>query len=81
MPDVVGLDAEEACAIVRAAGLVPYGPEYAPAPTSGTVIGQAPIATAGAERGAAVFLWAGRGGHAEEVPPSPKDANKTLEPA
>ena len=57
VPDVVGFDASDACAMVRAAGLVPYGPNRTAAPTSGTVTAQRPIPTAGAERGAPVTLW------------------------
>ncbi|WP_089302999.1 PASTA domain-containing protein [Haloechinothrix alba] len=81
VPDVVGFDAREACAIVRAAGLVPYGPDYTAEPDSGIVMAQAPIANAGAECGAAVFLWAARGGYANDPGPPEKDPGKTLEPA
>ncbi|TCP47211.1 hypothetical protein EV191_1125 [Tamaricihabitans halophyticus] len=54
---MVGLNAADACDIVRAAGLVPYGPDYADEPMSGTVTEQRPIGTAGAEQGSPVFLW------------------------
>lgn len=56
---MVGFDADDACAIVRAAGLVPHGPGHTPAPTAGVVTAQRPIPAAGAERGAAVVLWTG----------------------
>ncbi|PRX45933.1 hypothetical protein B0I33_10879 [Prauserella shujinwangii] len=61
VPDVVGLGAEDACEIVRRAGLVPFGPEGADAPTSGVVTGQRPVGAAGAEEGAPVYLWTNRG--------------------
>lgn len=54
---MVGFDASDACAMVRGAGLVPYGPKLTAAPTSGTVTAQRPVPTAGAEQGAAVILW------------------------
>lgn len=57
VPDVVGLGAEDACDIVRRAGLVPVGPEGAVAPVSGVVTAQRPVGTAGAEEGAEVVLW------------------------
>lgn len=81
VPDVVGLGAAEACALVRAAGLIPYGPDFEPEPTSGVVSGQAPIGAAGAERGAPVFLWTrgGRGGDAEILPPTPVESG-SLDP-
>lgn len=57
VPDVVGFDATDACEMLRAAGLVPYGPKFGPAPTSGTVLAQDPVAHADAERAAAVLVW------------------------
>ncbi|MGH3518980.1 MAG: PASTA domain-containing protein [Haloechinothrix sp.] len=71
VPDVVGFGAEDACAIVRAAGLVPSGPDFTAAPTAGVIIAQRPIGAAGAEEGTTVFLWTQRGGSKEEgaVPP------------
>ncbi|MCA1655469.1 MAG: PASTA domain-containing protein [Pseudonocardiaceae bacterium] len=57
VPDVVGFDASDACAMVRAAGLEPCGPDHTTAPTTGTVTAQRPISAAGAERGAQVTLW------------------------
>ncbi|MQA07724.1 MAG: PASTA domain-containing protein [Pseudonocardiaceae bacterium] len=72
VPDVVGLNAGDACDIVRAAGLVPYGPEYAAEPTSGTVTEQRPVGTAGAEEGTAVFLWTrGHPDTADDLVPRP----------
>jgi beta-lactam-binding protein with PASTA domain len=81
VPDVVGLGAQEACAIVRAAGLVPSGPDFAAEPSSGVVTAQRPIGTAGAEEGTVVFLWAQRGpGMAYDVlPPTPEGVG-TLDP-
>jgi beta-lactam-binding protein with PASTA domain len=79
VPDVVGLDAQDACAIVRAAGLEPFGPDYVDAPESGVVTGQAPIATAGAERGAPVFLWTGRG-KSSPAPVVPPRTTESLTP-
>ncbi len=35
VPDVVGLNADDACAIVRGTGLLPVGPDGAAAPSSG----------------------------------------------
>lgn len=61
VPDVVGLGAADACEIIRAAGLEPFGPDHTAPPSSGVVTAQRPIAAAGAERGSPVFLWA-RGG-------------------
>lgn len=72
MPDVVGFAADDACAIVRAAGLVPYGPGHTPAPTTGVVTAQRPIPAAGADHGAAVVLWTGDKSDAGVLPgPSP----------
>jgi hypothetical protein len=59
VPDVVGFDADDACAIVRSAGLVPCGPGHTAAPASGVVTAQRPISGAGAEHGSAVALWTG----------------------
>ncbi|MTD55229.1 PASTA domain-containing protein [Amycolatopsis pithecellobii] len=76
VPDVVGLGAEDACDIVRAAGLVPAGPEGEPEPMSGVVVAQAPIATAGAEQGSEVVLWTqlGRDSSADLTPPTPTES-------
>lgn len=57
VPDVVGLDADDACDIVGRASLVPYGPDYEPAPTTGVVTTQRPVAAAEQKQGAPVFLW------------------------
>lgn len=82
VPDVIGLDADDASAIVRRAGLVPFGPEYTAEPTSGVVTAQRPIGTAGSERGAAVFLWTegGRREAEEPVPAVPRESDM-LDPA
>jgi beta-lactam-binding protein with PASTA domain len=71
VPDVVGLGAEDACEIVRRAGLVPRGPEGESEPASGVVVAQAPIAPAGAEQGSEVVLWTqlGRRSAADLTPP------------
>lgn len=68
VPDVVGLSATDACAAVRGAGLVPYGPEYAAEPDSGMVTAQRPIGTAGSEEGSPVFLWTRASGDAAHDP-------------
>lgn len=77
VPDVVGLGAEDACEIVRRAGLVPRGPEGEPEPGSGVVVAQAPIAPAGAEQGSEVVLWTQLGPGSETdfaPPPRPESA-------
>ncbi|NKQ55430.1 hypothetical protein HFP15_21335 [Amycolatopsis sp. K13G38] len=81
MPDVIGLGAENACDIVRRAGLVPCGPEGEPEPVTGVVVAQAPVATAGAEQGSEVVLWTqlGPDHSAELVPPTPTESG--LQPA
>lgn len=73
---MVGLGAEDACTIVRRAGLVPVGPEGADEPTTGVVTAQRPIGTAGAEEGAEVVLWTHPGRDSAEalVPPTPVEA-------
>lgn len=73
VPDVVGLGAEDACDIVRRAGLVPVGPDGAEAPSNGVVSAQRPIGAAGAEEGAKVALWTHPGRDAAEalVGPTP----------
>ncbi len=53
---MVGFDAADACEMVRAAGLIPYGQEYAPAPESGVIMAQAPGAGRVATVGEAVLL-------------------------
>ncbi len=76
VPDVVGLGAEDACEIIRRAGLEPFGPDGVAAPTSGIVTEQRPIGAAGAEEGAPVFLWThpGRDGADDLVSPMPREA-------
>ncbi|MGH3451473.1 MAG: PASTA domain-containing protein [Haloechinothrix sp.] len=63
---MVGFGAEDACEIVRAAGLVPSGPDFTEAPATGVVIAQRPIGAAGAEEGNLVFLWTQRSRGADE---------------
>jgi beta-lactam-binding protein with PASTA domain len=58
VPDVVGFSASDACAIVQAATLVPYGPQFSSAPTTGVITAQQPEPGAGVKEGAPVFLWA-----------------------
>lgn len=57
VPDVVGFDAVDACEMVRAAGLVPYGPQFEPAPATGVIVAQEPEPATGVEPAAAVVLW------------------------
>lgn len=73
VPDVVGLSAEDACDIVRRAGLVPVGPDGDDSTLSGVVTAQRPIGTAGAEEGAEVVLWThpGRDSSSDAVLPDP----------
>ncbi|HJQ44779.1 MAG TPA: PASTA domain-containing protein [Amycolatopsis sp.] len=81
VPDVVGLGSEDACEIVRRAGLVPRGPEGEPEPGGGVVVAQAPVAAAGAEEGSNVILWTQLGpGHAEDAGPPPR-SDSALQPA
>lgn len=56
VPDLVSLDAVDACQLVRQAGLVPCGPEEAPAPETGVVLGQEPAAGTASTVGASVVL-------------------------
>ena len=83
VPDVVGLGADDACAIVRRAGLVPAGPEGMPAPAEGVVVAQAPIGTAGAEEGTTVVLITQHGRRPADDPltPPPTEEADTLQPA
>lgn len=81
VPDVVGLGAEDACAIVRAAGLVPSGPNFTAAPETGVVTAQRPIGAAGAEEGAIVFLWAHRRpGSTDPIVPPPSVESGMFDP-
>ncbi|EHY87195.1 PASTA domain-containing protein [Saccharomonospora azurea] len=57
VPDVVGLGADDACDIVRRAGLNPVPPDGGELPMSGIVTAQRPIGAAGAVEGAEVILW------------------------
>jgi hypothetical protein len=56
VPAVVGFDAADACDMVRWAGLVPYGPDFGPARTTGVVHAQHPPGGATTTIGAAVFV-------------------------
>ena len=81
VPDLIGLGAEDACEIVRRAGLVPRGPDGEAEPASGVVVAQAPVAAAGAEQGSEVVLWTqlGPDHSADAVPPTPTES--ALQPA
>ncbi len=57
VPDVVGLGADDACDIVRRAGLIPVAPGGTELPMSGIVTAQRPVGAAGAVEGAEVVLW------------------------
>ncbi len=58
VPDVVGLAPDDACEIVRRAGLVPVPPDGVDElPMSGIVTTQRPVGAAGAVEGAEVVLW------------------------
>lgn len=71
VPDVVGFDAEDACTMIKRAGLVPVGPEETNAPQDGVVTAQRPIGHAGAEKGSSVVVWAHGGKRsAEELVPA-----------
>lgn len=76
VPDVVGFDAEDACAMIKRAGLVPSGPDEAAAPNSGVVTAQRPVGNAGAEKGSTVVVWAHGGRHSAEqlVPAGPVES-------
>ncbi|MEE2060181.1 PASTA domain-containing protein [Rhodococcus artemisiae] len=57
VPDVVGLNADDACAIVRGTGLLPVGPDGAAAPATGVIVAQEPSGSAVVARGTEVVLW------------------------
>lgn len=80
VPDVVGLGAGDACEIIRAAGLEPFGPDHGPEPMSGTVIAQRPIGNAGAEEGSPVFLWTAGGKDVEHDTLLPQTESANLDP-
>lgn len=81
VPDVVGFGAEDACAMVRRAGLVPIGPEETGAPASGVVTSQRPVGNAGAESGSQVVLWTHGGRHTgDAVPVGPMQDADDLRP-
>jgi beta-lactam-binding protein with PASTA domain len=76
VPDVIGLEA--AATAVLSADLTPYGRNYSPAPTSGSVTTQTPEPGARAAPGAPVILETGPGGghgaEPEKPVPSSTDA-------
>ncbi|KAA9156444.1 PASTA domain-containing protein [Amycolatopsis acidicola] len=76
VPDVIGLGTEDACDIVRRAGLVPRGPDGEASPQPGVVVAQAPVAGAGATRGGEVVLWTqlGPGSGSDILPPPQTDS-------
>ncbi|WP_213935271.1 PASTA domain-containing protein [Rhodococcus sp. B50] len=80
VPDVVGFDADDACAMVRGAGLVPTGPDGAAAPSSGVIVAQRPIGAAGSEQGAEVILWSQDNGDAHGAPAPHLEESAGLDP-
>lgn len=80
VPDVVGFDATDACEMVRAAGLVPYGPGFEPAPTSGTVLTQDPVASTDVEHAAAVVVWTHSGNTADALVAPTSEGAATVAP-
>ncbi|MEN0135131.1 MAG: PASTA domain-containing protein [Rhodococcus sp. (in: high G+C Gram-positive bacteria)] len=80
VPDVVGLNADDACAIVRGTGLTPVGPDGTKAPTSGVIVAQRPIGTAGSEQGADVILWNQHSGGRHGAPAPHLDDSADLDP-
>jgi hypothetical protein len=80
VPDVVGFRAPDAVAMVRAAGLVPYGLDHGPPPEAGTVTAQTPKARTQAVLGGSVILRTGPAGGRGAGPrdPVPHDANDLL---
>jgi beta-lactam-binding protein with PASTA domain len=71
VPDVTGLSATTAATAVLAADLVPYGRNYSPAPTSGSITSQTPERGARAVPGAPVILEIEPGGGHGVPPGSP----------
>lgn len=72
VPDVVGFNAADACAMVHAAGLIAYGPDLTPAPTSGVIIAQEPDPDSPAAPTDPVLLWPQESGHtADDLTPDP----------
>lgn len=82
VPNVVGLGAEEACAVVREMRLVPKGPDMRDEPVAGIVTAQEPVAGTGVERDSPVVLWTrgGSGPSGAFVPTDPVVGSKPLEP-
>jgi beta-lactam-binding protein with PASTA domain len=71
VPDVIGLEATTAAAAVLAAGLTPFGRNYAPAPESGSITDQSPEPGARAVPGAPIILETEPGGGGGAAPGSP----------
>ncbi|MDF3306802.1 PASTA domain-containing protein [Rhodococcus sp. T2V] len=80
VPDVVGFGADDACAIVRGAGLIPVGPKGAGAPTVGVIVAQRPIGAAGIEKGGEVILWNQDSGGAHGAPVPRGHESAALDP-
>lgn len=80
VPDVVGFRAPDAAAMVRAAGLVPYGLNYDPPPQTGTVTAQVPQARTQVVPDTAVILRTGPSGGRSTKPrdPVPQDADELV---
>ena len=71
VPDVVSFDAMDGCEMVRAAGLVPYGPGHAPPPEEGVIVKQDPEGFSELAPGAPVVLMTQDSRGAAEGAPDP----------
>ncbi|MCK0090465.1 PASTA domain-containing protein [Rhodococcus sp. F64268] len=81
VPDVVGFDADDACAMVLGSGFVPVGPDNSPAPSTGVIVAQQPPGSTSAEPGAEVILWNQDAGSRSHSPLPGRDESATLDPA
>ncbi len=73
VPDVVGFDADDACEMIRAAGLRPRGPDDTDPPVDGSVVAQDPPAAASVAVGSVVVVRTHGGGMAGDRGPGPAD--------
>lgn len=81
VPDVVGFDGSDAGEMLRAVGLVPYGPAFGPAPVTGTVVAQDPEALTVTEHAGSVTLWTHGDRTADaRVDPTPAEPASQPEP-
>lgn len=78
VPDVVGFDADDACEMIRAAGLRPRGPGDTDPPTGGSVVDQEPVAAASVLSGSVVVVRTHGGGMAGDRDPGPADMAEPL---